>query len=719
MLETVYRAFDVEGSKAGVFKVETVGDSYVAVTGLPDPREDHAVLIAKYAIKCLLKFNVLAKRLEPHLGPGTASLGMRFGLHSGPVTAGVLRGEKSRFQLFGDTINVVSLHYEATLSHPCVKVLFLTTSFQLSLKASRMESTGEKNMIQVSQDTADLLTNAGKGHWLVPRDSPVSAKGKGLVHTYWLQPNKRRPSMNTQSMRLSAASSSGSGGILYASEEENEENEPITQVNRALSRSWKNINIENGVSIAKERLIRWNAAILETFLLKIIEQRNAKDGSDFMDSSAKLNNFVPSEDDKLLSFSEKLSEKIMFPADSYSEEYPVVLVGTSISSQARAQLLEYVATIASMYRDVPFHNFDHASHVTMSANKLLNRVCTAFVRDDEDFASVAARTFGISADPLAQFVIVFSSLVHDVDHQGVPNAQLVKEHDPLCDQYDSRSVAEKRSIAVAWEILMEDRFLDLQAVIFTNSREMVRFRQLLMNTVLATDIADKERSAAGKIRWQKAFHPSDSDLEESERQEDAVNIRSLKATLVFEQIMQASDVSHTMQHWHTFKKWNTRLYAELSKAYREGRGASDPREKWYEGEIGFFDFYIIPLAKKLRECGVFGSAASEYLDYAVENRRRWEEEGREIANKMVNDHDALYLKDEVLEEENLEDLEEEKDDIDDMVENASLGEFAESLGNISYNEDEEEVSVLGLDESRDVSRSSRLDESSQKGDDIV
>jgi class 3 adenylate cyclase len=121
LLETVYRAFDVEGSKAGVFKVETVGDSYVAVTGLPDPREDHAVLIAKYAIKCLLKFNVLAKRLEPHLGPGTASLGMRFGLHSGPVTAGVLRGEKSRFQLFGDTINVVSLHNEAALFHPCVK----------------------------------------------------------------------------------------------------------------------------------------------------------------------------------------------------------------------------------------------------------------------------------------------------------------------------------------------------------------------------------------------------------------------------------------------------------------------------------------------------------------------------------------------------------------------------------------------------------------------
>ncbi len=557
-------------------------------------------------------------------------------------------------------------------------------------QASRMESTGEKNMIQVSQDTADLLTSAGKGHWLVPRDNPVSAKGKGLVETYWLQPNKRRPSMNTASMRLSVEGSNNGYGMSSSGVREE------LEVHRALSKSWKNINIENGVSIAKERLIRWNATILESFLLKIVEQRNAKEGGDHPVSPlAKVNDFTPSEEDKVLSFAEKLCEKVMFPDDSYSEEYPVVLVGTSIDPKARAQLLEYVAIIASKYRDVPFHNFDHASHVTMSANKLLNRVCTAFVSEEEDFASVAARTFGISADPLAQFVIVFSSLVHDVDHQGVPNAQLVKEHDPLCEKYDNRSVAEKRSIAIAWDILMEDRFVDLQGAIFTNSREMMRFRQLLMNTVLATDIADKERSAAGKIRWQKAFHPSNPDVldDTSEKQE---NIRSLKATLVFEQIMQASDVSHTMQHWHTFKKWNKRLYSELSKAYREGRGASDPRENWYGGEIGFFDFYIIPLAKKLRECGVFGSAASEYLDYAVENRRRWEEEGKEIAIKMVNDYDAQHVRDDVLDEEDAKDLQREEDEGEDFGQ-SGLSSIMSYNEHDSKGEEDEEEEVSAFD----------------------
>ncbi|KAL7547034.1 LOW QUALITY PROTEIN: hypothetical protein ACHAWF_010347 [Thalassiosira exigua] len=602
LLETVYREFDIEARKLGVFKVETVGDCYVAVTGLPDPRDDHAIVIAKYAVRCLLKFNVLTKRLEANLGPGTASLGMRFGLHSGPVMAGVLRGEKSRFQLFGDTINV----------------------------ASRMESTGEKNMIQASQDTADLLNASGKGHWLTPREGPVSAKGKGAIQTYWLQPNRRRPSMHG-SLRASMSSTDSTHSTT-----------PAVSLARALRQSWKCIGIDNDSLVAKERLIRWNAAILESFLLKIVDNRNAHSPPDMLQEQ-----FIPSPEDKILSFSEKLSETVMFPDVAYRDDYYGVSSDIAISSEAQLELLEYVARIASMYRDVPFHNFDHASHVTMSANKLLNRVCTTFEDEEEDIASVAARTFGISADPLAQFVVVFSSLVHDVDHQGVPNAQLVKENDPLAAEFDNRSVAEKRSITLAWNILMQDRFLELQLLIFVNGDELRRFKQLLINTVLATDIADKERSRRGKSRWQKAFHPSQSSrgsahLDESiSSRLDEISLRSLKATLVFEQIMQASDVAHTMQHWETFKKWNERLYTELSKGFREGRGASDPRENWYGGEIGFFDFYIIPLAKKLKECGVFGSAASEYLDYALENRRRWEVEGNDIATRMIAENDAL------------------------------------------------------------------------------
>jgi hypothetical protein len=114
--------------------------------------------MVKYARHCLTAFNRLVQDLQAQLGPDTADLQIRIGLHSGPVTGGVLRGLKSRFQLFGDTVNT----------------------------AARMESSGVPNRVHVSQETAQLLTVAGKGHWVKPREILVEAKGKGSMQTYWL-----------------------------------------------------------------------------------------------------------------------------------------------------------------------------------------------------------------------------------------------------------------------------------------------------------------------------------------------------------------------------------------------------------------------------------------------------------------------------------------------------------------------------------------------------
>lgn len=101
LLETIFHEFDVIAKRRRVFKVETVGDCYVAVCGLPEPRKDHAIVMARFARDCLYRMNTLTKQLELTLGPDTSDLGVRVGLHSGPVTAGVLRGERARFQLFG------------------------------------------------------------------------------------------------------------------------------------------------------------------------------------------------------------------------------------------------------------------------------------------------------------------------------------------------------------------------------------------------------------------------------------------------------------------------------------------------------------------------------------------------------------------------------------------------------------------------------------------
>jgi len=60
----------------------------------------------------------------------------------------------------------------------------------------------------------------------------------------------------------------------------------------------------------------------------------------------------------------------------------------------------------------------------------------------------------------------------------------------------------------------------------------------------------------------------------------------------------------------------------------------------YKGEIAFFDFYIIPLAKKLKECGVFGVSSDEYLTYAINNRTEWESKGQEV----VKEYKKKYAK---------------------------------------------------------------------------
>ena len=112
---------------------------------------------------------------------------------------------------------------------------------------------------------------------------------------------------------------------------------------------------------------------------------------------------------------------------------------------------------------------------------------------------------------------------------------------------------------------------------------------MLVNVVLATDIFDAELNGLRKKRWEKAFStPEEGSSISLEGHND------LRATIVIEHIIQASDVSHTMQHWHIYRKWNRRLFQELTLAFRQGRMGKDPKEFWYKGEIGFFDNYGKP-----------------------------------------------------------------------------------------------------------------------------
>jgi 3'5'-cyclic nucleotide phosphodiesterase len=165
----------------------------------------------------------------------------------------------------------------------------------------------------------------------------------------------------------------------------------------------------------------------------------------------------------------------------------------------------------------------------MSVNKLLKRIVAPELSEEElqrlqdkdDMAAAAHLhdyTHGINSDPLLAFAITISALIHDVDHRGVANTRLIEEQPEMAAKYHDKSVAEQNSLDISWAILMEDNFAELRRVLFPTGKfwkemvswycmcsvqgppthavrldclfllaeELLRFRQLLVNVVLAT-----------------------------------------------------------------------------------------------------------------------------------------------------------------------------------------------------------------------------------------
>eukprot|EP00529_Nitzschia_sp_RCC80_P005556 CAMPEP_0113514622 /NCGR_PEP_ID=MMETSP0014_2-20120614/40508_1 /TAXON_ID=2857 /ORGANISM="Nitzschia sp." /LENGTH=1043 /DNA_ID=CAMNT_0000411133 /DNA_START=100 /DNA_END=3233 /DNA_ORIENTATION=- /assembly_acc=CAM_ASM_000159 len=512
LLEAVYGAFDQIAKRRRVFKVETVGDCYVAVTGLPEPRKDHALAMARFAKECIDKFNDISKQLELTLGPDTADLAVRAGIHSGPVTAGVLRGDKSRFQLFGATVNT----------------------------AARVEATGMRNRVHMSSVTAQQLVDCGKEHWVKKRAEVVTAKGKGEMQTYWLvKPGDTDNFESQDRAEEMAAKVRGDGPEHLASA-------------TVVANSTNMEEIEASLPPKIMRLVGWNVEILKKSLQAIVAKRNATNTKRNYDAQVAKREAELVKKNQLLGEVCEVISLPKFDAKAHKNQEPPNKV--VIPDEVVKELRLFVSSLAASHRDVPFHNFEHASHVTMSVTKLLSRIVAPSeildTEDDEDDIAAALHdhTFGITSDPLTQFAVILSALIHDVDHYGVSNMQLVKEDHALAKQFHGKSVAEQNSLVLAWEKLMSPQFANLRRCIYTKPEDLDRLRAIVVNNVMATDIFDKDLNAIRRSRWEKAFAKKEdggASMGTGNREQDI----NRKATVVMERLLQASDVSHTMQHW--------------------------------------------------------------------------------------------------------------------------------------------------------------------------
>ena len=263
---------------------------------------------------------------------------------------------------------------------------------------------------------------------------------------------------------------------------------------------------------------------------------------------------------------------------------------SSIDSLARN-----IAEVEKGYRDTPYHNFAHATHVFLNSFLLLNKARINFTE-------------------VERAAMLYSAIIHDYGHEGVTNMQLVKEGHPLSVKYDNISVAENFSIEAGLALLEKEEFNFLGD--FT-VKEFFKFKFLVKTIVLATDIGNRDRVQKIYADTKAAVeaHNNKATEEKDELRID-INVEANRITML-SLIMKMSDVGGTFQHSNTSKYWIHNFYQENVIAGNHGRGPSIEADKFLEDQQKFFKFYIQHLLAVVESSGLFPVVLTDSMDTNV------------------------------------------------------------------------------------------------------
>jgi hypothetical protein len=209
----------------------------------------------------------------------------------------------------------------------------------------------------------------------------------------------------------------------------------------------------------------------------------------------------------------------------------------TITPQVIEQLRSFVRTMICGYNDVPYHSREHAYHVTISTNKLVDMLL-----HPPDNLKDAPETFGLRRDAMAHLSMVFAALVHDVEHEGVPNRQLAMEGSKWAIMFNDQSIAENRSLYTAFSELLFGDYQELRAAMFADDDAFKKFRTYVIGMILTTDLASSERMQVNKSKWKEAFGDPFETVERKARRRASLELANAKleeaAKLELQQIQQ-------------------------------------------------------------------------------------------------------------------------------------------------------------------------------------
>jgi hypothetical protein len=129
---------------------------------------------------------------------------------------------------------------------------------------------------------------------------------------------------------------------------------------------------------------------------------------------------------------------------------------------------------------------------------------------------------------------------------------------------------------------MQDQFIDFCNQIMQTEAEANLFQNLIVNAVMAPGLFDSDLKKLCKNQWSVVFNNLDVECSTSTV---SMEDNNRCATIIIEHIIQAADVSHTMQHWHVYQECNRCLFEEMYIGYQDGHVKNDPSRGWYNGEL--------------------------------------------------------------------------------------------------------------------------------------